>query len=198
MINLFCFLLQHPLPACASGEWGPAKAIRHFNIHPLTHFQSIFEIHHLPIIIKFQCPKILKFHGKLNSNQYSSIQNTNNTMPSTSTSNILDKYVKYEYNEHDFIIIFIIQLPNEGQYGLDIYARDPEYQTERRTMSHCCKYIINYSKPSIAPPPPPPSAIETTNNNHMYSFDNTKQQPTIPINNKSERSKSIEIVFFDF
>ncbi len=87
-------------------------------------------------------------------------------MPSTMASNILDKYVKYEYNEHDFVITFIIQLPNEGQYGLDIYARDPEYQTERRTMSHCCKYIINYSKASILPPPPlpPPAVIETTNN----------------------------------
>jgi hypothetical protein len=87
-------------------------------------------------------------------------------MPSTATPNILDKYVKYEYNEHDFVITFIIQLPNEGQYGLDIYARDPEYQTERRTMSHCCKYIINYSKTSILPPPPlpPPAVVETTNN----------------------------------
>jgi len=113
--------------------------------------------------MKFQCPKILKFHGKLNSNQYSSIHNNNTTttpVPSTSTSNLLDKYVKYEYNEQNFIITFIIQLPNEGQFGLDIYARDPDYQTERRTMSHCCKYIINYSKTSI-----PSSAIETINSN---------------------------------
>ena len=73
------------------------------------------------------------------------------------------------------IITFIIQLPNEGQYGLDIYARDPEYQTEKRTMSHCCKYIINYSKGSI---PSPSTTVETTkNNNHLYhdySFDNAK------------------------
>ena len=78
------------------------------------------------------------------------------------------------------IVVFIIQLPNEGQYGLDIYARDPEYQTERRTMSHCCKYIVNYSK----------SATETTSNNHLYSFDHAKQQT---VNNKPERSKSIGI-----
>ncbi|CAF1401612.1 unnamed protein product [Rotaria sordida] len=200
-------LLQrmHPLPACASGEWGPTKAIRHFNIHPLTHYQSIFETNHLPIIIKFQCLKILKFHGKLNSNQYSSIHNTNNTMSSTAIPNILDKYVKYEYNEHDLIITFIIQLPNEGQYGLDIYARDPEYQTEKRTMSHCCKYIINYSKTSIiSPPPPPPSTIETNNNQlyNDYSKSNEQQQRILSShtnssnnnnnnnNNKLERSLS--------
>ena len=167
------------MPACASGEWGPAKAIRHFNIHPLTHFQSIFETHQLPVTIKFQCPKILKFHGKLNSNQYSSIPTANQTMPTSTTVNALDKYVKYEYNEIDLTITFIIQLPNEGQYGLDIYARDPEYQSERRTMSHCCKYIINYSKTS--------TTMETIPNSQLYSFDQispraSSSQPKIGAN----------------
>ncbi|CAF0838526.1 unnamed protein product [Rotaria sordida] len=168
---------MHPLPTCASGEWGPAKAIRHFNIHPLTHFQAIFETHHSPIIIKFKCPKQLKFHAKLNSNQYSSINNdnnNNNNVSNSTTSNTLDKYVKYEYDEQNFIVTFIIQLPNEGQYGIDLYARDPEYQTEKRTMSHCCKYIINYTKSSF---------VDTTHNNnnnnnnnlyHDYSFDRAK------------------------
>ncbi len=87
----------------------------------------------------------------------------------SATSNALDKYIKYEYDERDFIITFIVQLPNEGQYGIDLYARDPEYQAEKRTMSHCCKYIINYSK----------SSISDTNNNtnhlyHDYSFDSPK------------------------
>lgn len=131
------------MPSCASGEWGPAKAIRHFNIHPITHFQSIFETSELPITIKFQCPKLLKFHGKLNSNQYPSSSKSNNS------GHVLDPYVKYEYDEINLIIIFHIQLPSEGQYGFDIYARDPDFQSEKRTMSHCCKYIINYSKTSI-------------------------------------------------
>lgn len=52
----------------------------------------------------------------------------------------------------------VIQLPDEGQYGLDIYARDPDFQSEKRTMSHCCKYLLNYKKLTapVAPPPPPP------------------------------------------
>lgn len=29
---------------------------------------------------------------------------------------------------------------------MDIYARDPDFQSEKRTMSHCCKYLINFSK----------------------------------------------------
>lgn len=199
---------QHPLPACASGEWGPTKAIRHFNILPLTHFQSIFETNHSPIIIKFQCPKILKFHGKLNSNQYSPTS-TSTTTPttnnnSTAVPNILDKYVRYEYNEQELTIAFVIQLPSEGQYGLDIYARDPEYQTEKRTMSHCCKYIINYSKTasnSVLPSIETPYNQNLNNNNnfyHDYSFDiaksNGQQKVLSPrtssSNNKPERSLS--------
>lgn len=153
---------------CASGEWGPAKAIRHFNIHPLTHHQAIFETHHLPLIIKFKCPKLLKFHAKLNSNQYESTAKEQNN-----TSNILDKYVKYDYDERDLIVSFIIQLPSEGQYGLDIYARDPEYQTEKRTMSHCCKYVLNYSASSINDPMPHHNQ-NNNNNNNDYLLDRQK------------------------
>jgi hypothetical protein len=125
------------------------------------------------------------------------MNNDTNAIVGTTISNPLDKYVKYEYDEHDYIITFIIHLPNEGQYGIDLYARDPEYQIEKRTMSHCCKYIINYSKQS--------STVETTtnnnNNNHLYhdySFDAPKvngQQRIIsprisPPHNKPERSLS--------
>lgn len=28
---------MHALPNCASGEWGPAKAIRHFKLFPVSH-----------------------------------------------------------------------------------------------------------------------------------------------------------------
>lgn len=179
---------------CASGEWGPAKAIRHFNIHPLTHFQAIFETHNLPVIIKFKCPKLLKFHVKLSSNQYSS-SNDNNSASSTTTSNGLDKYVQYEYDEHNYIVSFIIQLPAEGQYGIDIYARDPDYQAEKRTMSHCCKYIINYSKSPM---------IDTTsnvNNQHHhthndYAFDRTRsngQQQKLVSPRKSRKIKNNKI-----
>lgn len=133
----------------------------------------------------------MKFHGKLNSNQYAD----QNNAPNVNTA-VLDKYVTYEYDEHDFLITFIVQLPNEGQYGLDLYARDPEYQTEKRTMSHCCKYIVNYSKSSSVEPPPLSSSMMTTTNpnNNQYSFDSPKsrrQQKVIsPRDEQLERSLS--------
>lgn len=111
-------------------------------------------------------------------------------------SSQLDKYVKYEYDEYDYSITFIIQLPNEGQFGLDLYARDPEYQTEKRTMSHCCKYIINYSKSTTVDKP-----STNTQLYHDYSFDNNaKEKYMSPRVNQPEQSLSprkMSLMFID-
>lgn len=140
----------------------------------MTHFQAIFETNQLPILIKFQCPKLLKFHAKLNSNQYSIGHDEHGHVFGASTSNPLDKYVKYEYDEENLIVTFVITLPNEGQYGLDIYARDPDYQTEKRTMSHCCKYIINCTKAALASSSGSTAFSSNPNQYHDYSFDRAK------------------------
>lgn len=171
--NSFIFFFQHPLPACASGEWGPPKGIRHFNIQPLTHFQAIFETNQSPILIKFKAPKSLKFHGKLNSNSFKPTNNDQANVFGSSSNNPLEKYVNYDYDQENFIITFIIQFPHEGQYGLDLYARDPDYQAEKRTMSHCCKYIINYTKPIVGSP--------KQGNYNDYSFDRAKMIDGKPI-----------------
>lgn len=121
---------MHPLPACASGEWGPMKAQRHFNIVPLTHKNAIIETSSSHLEFQFQLPKQLKIHGKLHNNL---IQD-------------LDRNVKHEIKNGSNILILNVNLPEEGQFGLDIYARDPEFQTEKRTMSHCCKYLINFNR----------------------------------------------------
>jgi hypothetical protein len=125
---------MHPLPACASGEWGPMKAQRHFNIVPLTFKNAIIEAQQQILELKFDLPKPLKIHGKLHNNTISDI----------------DKLVKHETNASNPLQLTIyVTLPDEGQFGLDIYARDPEYQSEKRTMSHCCKYLINFNKKNM-------------------------------------------------
>jgi hypothetical protein len=129
---------MHPLPACASGEWGPMKAQRHFNIIPEHKYKNaIIEAHDQLLELKFELPKTLKIHGKLHNNTLSD----------------LDKLVKHDvqlsHSGNGQQLTISVQLPEEGQYGLDIYARDPEYQTEKRTMSHCCKYLINFNKKNV-------------------------------------------------
>jgi hypothetical protein len=123
---------MHPLPSCASGEWGPMKAQRHFNILALTHRTAIIEAPTQSLEFKFELPKQLKIHGKLHNNLMSD----------------LDRYVRHEINlvENINILTLYVTLPDEGQFGFDIYARDPDYQTEKRTMSHCCKYLLNFNK----------------------------------------------------
>lgn len=121
---------MHPLPACASGEWGPMKALRHFNIVPSTHKNAIIETSSSHLEFQFHIPKQLKIHGKLHNNL---IQD-------------LDRSVKHELKNGSYLLALSVNLPEEGQYGLDIYARDPEFQTEKRTMSHCCKYLINFNR----------------------------------------------------
>ena len=60
---------MHPLPACASGEWGPMKAQRHFGIVPLAaHKNAIVETSSSLVELKFKLPKMLKIHGKLHNN----------------------------------------------------------------------------------------------------------------------------------
>ena len=127
---------MHPLPACASGEWGPMKALRHFAIVPLTHKQAIIEAQQAHLELKFQLPKSLKVHVKLHSNTIAAAD--------------LDRCVRHEMGAsgEPLQLSVCMQLPDEAQYGLDIYARDPEQQVEKKTMSHCCKYLINFAKRS--------------------------------------------------
>jgi hypothetical protein len=121
---------MHPLPACASGEWGPMKAQRHFAIVPLTYKSAIIESPSPMIELKFDLPKLLKIHGKLHNNVLTD----------------LDRFVKHEVSPQTNQLTMYVQLQDEGQFGLDVYVRDPEYQSEKRTMSHCCKYLINYNR----------------------------------------------------
>jgi hypothetical protein len=150
---------MHPLPACASGEWGPMKAQRHFTILPLNFKNAIIEASQSVVELKFELPKTLKIHGKLHNNN----------------QNDLDKFVKHELNNLNLSVY--ITLPDEGQYGLDIYARDPEYQAEKRTMSHCCKYLINFNRKQ-----------STNTNNHNNS--NTAYQST---SNKLDLAKDSNV-----
>jgi hypothetical protein len=128
-----------PLPACVNGEWGPLRAQRFFNIVPITHLKPIIETRSPDIEIHFQMPKLLKVYCKLRNNKLSE----------------LDKLVSYELYE-DLVLVVWISLPEDGQFGFDLFAKNVEGKNDKREMTHCCKYLINYSKNSDAKPAPPP------------------------------------------
>ena len=117
----------------------------------LNYTHAIIEHHspHAPIVIRFALPKLLKVHAKLHSNAHTATG-------AAASSSELDKLVRHEITQQQqeqdetaddnnkWILSIFVALVDEGQFGLDIYARDPDMHTEKRTMSHCCKYLINF------------------------------------------------------
>lgn len=140
---------MHPLPDCASGEWGPKKAYRHFRMKPRISTASdasdtssdtgstgsgdhqdnpkagIINVED-SIELKFKCPKPLQFVGKLKMNF------------------VEDKTLEPFYNVsvEDTTLIIYISPPQLGQYGLDIYAKSKD-AVDSSTLSHACKYLLN-------------------------------------------------------
>ncbi|XP_046750994.1 hillarin isoform X1 [Diprion similis] len=126
-----------PLPDCASGEWGPTKATRLFGLVPITHQEAlVFAGRELEI--QFRMSRALTdFMATLHKNGIEEKR--------------LSKYVSHSVADND-VVTFVINFPEEGQYGLDIYTRElasspyHELGGEKHLLTHCCKYLINSSK----------------------------------------------------
>ena len=97
-----------PLPDCASGEWGPAKATRLFGLIPLTH-QDALIFASQTIEIQFQMSRPLTdFMATLHKNGMEEKK--------------LSKYVSHKTSGD--IVTLSVTFPEEGQYGMDIYTRE--------------------------------------------------------------------------
>ena len=135
-----------PLPDCASGEWGPAKANRLFGLSPVTHQDAlIFAGQQLDIAFKMTRP-LTDFMATLHKNGMEEKK--------------LSKYVTHRINEK--VVTLSVSFPEEGQYGMDIYTREVvssssssssssnsannETESEKHLLTHCCKYLINSAK----------------------------------------------------
>ncbi|XP_076331137.1 hillarin-like [Tachypleus tridentatus] len=121
--------LMVPLPDCASGEWGPAKALRLFGLFPLTHKEAII-VSSLDLEIQFRMSRPLTdFIATLHKNGID--------------KEALSKYVSYK--AEDETITFVLIFPEEGQYGFDIYTREKTtcvQSSDNQLLTHCCKYLI--------------------------------------------------------
>ncbi|KAK7485284.1 hypothetical protein BaRGS_00023535, partial [Batillaria attramentaria] len=127
---------MHPLPNCAAGEWGPKKALRHFGITPILSEGATGDGERVGIImaedkfrLRFKLPRPLQFVAKLRMNQVE--------------EKTLDPFV--QLLDENNILSISVSLPQQGQYGLDIYAR-PKSAADTSTLSHACKYLINCTK----------------------------------------------------
>jgi len=128
-----------PLPDCASGEWGPAKATRLFGLIPVSHEDALVFAHQNNLDITFRMTRPLTdFMATLHKNG--------------TEEKKLSKYVSHRI-QGDFVTL-TVAFPDEGQYGMDIYTREvtstngngtTDHDSEKHLLTHCCKYLINYT-----------------------------------------------------
>jgi len=125
-----------PLPDCVPGEWGPNKAEKLFGLTRPSHPMPIIyaappsnidlrqDDRPLTLNIEFEKTRpVLDFVTKLYKNGMKE-----------------DELRKmHRYRIKDNYVIFDIKVPQDGQYGLDIYTRE---RWEDK-MLHVCKYLIN-------------------------------------------------------
>ena len=130
-----------PLPDCASGEWGPAKATRLFGLVPVSHRDAlIFSGQQLDITFRMTRP-LTDFMATLHKNGMEEKK--------------LSKYVSHRISDDDLVTLSV-SFPEEGQYGMDIYTREVSSaaptngngssDNEKHLLTHCCKYLINSSR----------------------------------------------------
>ena len=117
----------HPLPNCASGEWGPSKGERHFGLKAMTHITGVVSVDN-DLEMKFQLPRKLHFLCKLRMNGVE--------------DSMLEKFVNFSV--YDDILTVKVKPPQAGQYGLDIYARPEDADDDM--FAHACKYLLNVTR----------------------------------------------------
>ena len=140
---------MHPLPNCASGEWGPSKGTRHFGLVPESHRGGVTTVDN-DVEIRFKLQRPLYFLCKLRLNG--------------AEDHALEKFVAHSV--HDGTLTVRVRPPQPGQYGLDIYAR-PEDATNNQSLAHACKYLLNCTRvanPVDLPGPGSPSDMITKTN----------------------------------
>ncbi|OQV22778.1 putative Kyphoscoliosis peptidase [Hypsibius exemplaris] len=134
-----------PLPECASGEWGPAKATRLFGLTPLTHEDAlIFASRELEIRFRMQRP-LTDFMATWHKNglEINVFQNTFNIW----SREIWCRFILYSRKTDSMAWIFIRE--NGTKSSSSAGARNGSSSNageKQQFVTHCCKYLINVSR----------------------------------------------------
>lgn len=156
---------MHPLPDCASGEWGPMKGRRHFGVRVKSVKNADKKAIHVPD------PGDEKSDRVSDTGSSGSGSDTPDN-PKAGILNVEDKIElefriprplhfvpKLKMNDADDkalapfvhtevegdILKLTVSPPQVGQYGVDLYAR-PKDAPENATLSHAFKYLLNCTK----------------------------------------------------
>jgi len=129
-----------PLPDCAPGEWGPTKAVKLMGLLPTSHFYPVInaapdvrvdlqrEGKPLTLNMEFEMTRpMLDFLIRLHKNGENPYEMNDGKHDA-----------RYRIKDDKYLMVDV-KVPQEGQYGLDIFARENWDQQ----MVHCSKYLIN-------------------------------------------------------
>ncbi|ESN89888.1 hypothetical protein HELRODRAFT_104535 [Helobdella robusta] len=113
----------NPFPPCVHSSWGPGDSADKFDITPLQ-TGSIVQTVKGVADVKFKFGGKLRFMAKLKNNK--------------DDEKLLSHHVLYRSVQDE--AIFIVMPPHDGEYGLEIYANDPE--TGGQSLLHAYQYLI--------------------------------------------------------
>ena len=112
-----------PFPPCVHTSWGLGDSANKYDMVPLQR-GAIFSTVNGQAEVKFRLPKELRFTAKLKNN--------------TQDEKSLQGYVMHRVVGDQ--AIFTITAPNEGEFGLEIFANDPD--KDGNSLFHAYQYLI--------------------------------------------------------
>lgn len=129
-----------PLPDCAPGEWGPTKGVKLIGLLPLSHMYAV--INAAPdanVNLKEEKPLTLNMEFEMTRPMLDFLirLHKNGESPYDKGVAIGKRDARYRIRDNNLLVD--VKVPQDGQYGLDIFARE----TWEEKMVHCCKYLIN-------------------------------------------------------
>ena len=112
-----------PFPPCVHTSWGLGDSANKYDMVPLQR-GAIFSTVNGQAEVKFRLPKELRFTAKMKSN--------------SQDEKALQGYVMHRVVDDQ--AIFTITAPSEGEFGLEIFANDPE--RDGNSLFHAYQYLI--------------------------------------------------------
>ncbi len=110
-------------PPCARGSWGPGDSLHKYDIAP-HHTNSIINAVNGNVVVKIDVAKEYRFTSKLKSTDYD--------------DEVLQSYLFFRMVHKT--AVFTVILPSTGEFGLEIYANNPE--EDGNSLYHVYQYLI--------------------------------------------------------
>ena len=115
-----------PYPQCDDSNWGPGAPVRQYGLIPSNH-AAILSAPNGRAEMYFKRNNQVRLFAKLVRDGFA--------------EDVLENCV--DTREQDDLVWVCVELQAPGEYGLEIYANDPDQDGDRFT--HMCQYLVSYT-----------------------------------------------------